>query len=170
MGGGSEKYNKSRKENIRGSYWSARRGKEISSNEEASSFFVTEFPEEMSAKDLFEIFNGYGLVMEVAIPPRRDKKGRRFRFLRFKKVENERVLATKLDNIFIRGRKLYSNVPRFNRGGREREYKHKVGMEVKGSEDEAKRYKREEQRKGGKENTLKRDECSYANVLKGRVR
>lgn len=39
---------------------------------------------------------------EVAIPPRRYKHGRRFGFVKFRKVEDEGVLAMKLDNIFIK--------------------------------------------------------------------
>lgn len=43
-------------------------------------------------------------------------------------------------------------------------------MELKWSGAEAEKHNREEQSKGGKENTLRGDECTYANVLKGRVR
>lgn len=84
-------------------------------DEEVSNIFFIEFPEELGAKDLFEIFKGYGLVVEVAITPKRDYSGRRYGFVRFRKVSNDKYLATKLDNIFIRGRKLNSNIPRFNR-------------------------------------------------------
>lgn len=162
--------NTSRRANNRGSYWSARRGKEVSSKEEALNFFITEFPKEMSAKDLFEIFKGYGLVMKVAIPPRRDKKGRRYEFMRFGKVDNERELATKLVNIFTRGRKLYANIPIFNKDGREYENKHKVGVEVKRTEAEAGIHKGDEQGKGLKENILRGEENLYVNMLKGGVK
>lgn len=99
-----------------GSYWVDSRGKEDQSDH-ISIFFFTELPEEIGAKDLFEIFKEYGLVVVVMIPAKRDKKGRRYGFVRFRKYGDGRLLAIKLDNIFIKGRKLYANIPRFSRGG-----------------------------------------------------
>ncbi|CAK8575343.1 unnamed protein product [Lathyrus sativus] len=69
----------------------------------------------MDAKGMFEVFKLYGLVSKVFIATRLDKKGRRYDFVRFRKVNDERILAVKLDNIQIQGRKLHTNVPRFQR-------------------------------------------------------
>ncbi|CAK8576877.1 unnamed protein product [Lathyrus sativus] len=62
---------------------------------------------------MFEVFKSFGLVVEVVIPPRRDKCSKRYGFVRFRKVENERIMAVKLNNIIIQGKKIYANVPRF---------------------------------------------------------
>lgn len=80
-----------------------------------SSFFTTEFPEEFGPKELFEIFKDFGLVVEVVIPPRRDKRGKWFRFVRFQKVRDEIILYVKLDNIYLNGKKIYANIPKFHR-------------------------------------------------------
>lgn len=53
---------------------------------------------------MFDTFKEYGLVVEVYIPARRDKRGKRFRFVRFRKVVYKNMLAIKLDNILIQGR------------------------------------------------------------------
>ncbi|CAL5184049.1 unnamed protein product [Lathyrus oleraceus] len=65
---------------------------------------------------MFEVFKVFGLVVEVVIPPRRNKKGKRYGFVRFRKVRDERVMAVELDNIHIQGKKLFANIPRFQRG------------------------------------------------------
>lgn len=89
----------------------------------------------------------------MGIPPKRDKKGRRYGFVRFRKVGNESELAIKLDNIFIRGRKLYANIPRFNIDIKDYSKDHKVGMDIKRTATGI--YKGEEHRKGLKENNLR---------------
>lgn len=53
--------------------------------------------------------------MEVVIPPRRNKFGKHFGFARFKGVEDEILLAVKLGDIFIDGKKIHANRPRFSR-------------------------------------------------------
>lgn len=67
-----------------------------------------------------EIFKEYGIVIKVFIPARRDKRGKWYGFVRYIKVNDERLMVAKLDNIQIKGRKIFANVPRFKRGGRQR--------------------------------------------------
>lgn len=100
-------------------------------NKEVSNFFIIEFMEELGSKDLFEIFKGCGLAAEVPIHPKRDIKGRRYNFVKFRKVANVMDLEMKLDNIFIRGRKLYANIPRFNREKRSTIRLHMVGKKTR---------------------------------------
>lgn len=88
----------------------ARRGKEDQAKD-VPNFFITEFLEKFRAKEFYEIFKDYERVVELVVPSKRVKRGRRYGFVRFRKVSNDRVLVTKLDNIFIRGRKLYVNIP-----------------------------------------------------------
>lgn len=67
-----------------------------------------------SVRPVYE-FKGFEEIDEVIIPPRRDKRGRRFSFVCFYNVEDARLLATKMDNVMLDGRKIYANVPRFQR-------------------------------------------------------
>nr|GEW98108.1 RNA-directed DNA polymerase, eukaryota [Tanacetum cinerariifolium] len=49
----------------------------------SSSVFVTNFPEQFSAKDLWNTCKVYGHVVDTYIPDRRSKIGKRFAFVRF---------------------------------------------------------------------------------------
>ncbi|CAK8565121.1 unnamed protein product [Lathyrus sativus] len=81
------------------SIWTAKGGKvSFEAGDTVASFFFTKFPENFEAKDMFEIFKAYGIVMEVTIPA---KRGKIFGFVRFKNVGDTRLLALKLDNIII---------------------------------------------------------------------
>ena len=55
----------------------------------------------MSAKDLYFEFKDLGDIDEVFIPPKRDKVGRRYGFVRYFNVADERLMATKLDNVIL---------------------------------------------------------------------
>lgn len=44
-----------------------------------------------------------------------NKIGKKFGFARFKEVEDESLLAVKLDNVQIFGKKIHANLPRFER-------------------------------------------------------
>nr|GEW21196.1 ChaC-like family protein [Tanacetum cinerariifolium] len=54
----------------------------------ARSIFVTNFPDSTSSKDLWKLCQPYGIVVDVYIPNRRSKAGKRFAFVRFIKVDN----------------------------------------------------------------------------------
>lgn len=69
----------------------------------------------MKANELFELFSCNGNIVEVAISLRRNRFGKRFGFARFSEVESLRLLAVKLDNIQILGKKIHANLPRFDR-------------------------------------------------------
>ncbi|KAI5412726.1 hypothetical protein KIW84_057384 [Lathyrus oleraceus] len=95
-------------------------GKDLGDTEEISYFFFTEFPKTYGAKNMAKIFKEYGIVIKVFIPARRDNRGKWYGFVRYIKVNDERLMVAKLDNIQIEGRKIFANVPRFKRGGRQR--------------------------------------------------
>lgn len=76
-----------------------------------STFFLTEFNEELRARDLHHQFKSYGDLDKVIIAARRDRRGRRYKFIRLFNVTNERLLATKLDNTFINGRRFILTSP-----------------------------------------------------------
>ncbi|GJS62098.1 RNA-directed DNA polymerase, eukaryota [Tanacetum coccineum] len=52
----------------------------------STSVFVTNFPEQASAKDLWNACKQYGHVVDAFIPNKRSKAGKRFGFVRFIKV------------------------------------------------------------------------------------
>lgn len=92
------------------SHWDSIRGKGQTKGEHISNFFFTEIPDSCGAKEMFDMVKDFRLVVEVVIPPKRDKI-----FIKWK-VENERGLAVKLDNILIKGKMIFANIPRFQRG------------------------------------------------------
>ncbi|KAI5415817.1 hypothetical protein KIW84_041021 [Lathyrus oleraceus] len=69
----------------------------------------------MTAKDLFKHFEEFRVIGEVVIPPKRGKRGMRYRFVRFFDVVNMRRLVLHMDNLWLERRKSFSNIPRFQR-------------------------------------------------------
>jgi hypothetical protein len=80
-----------------------------------TTFFFTNFPDRYGAKAIFNSFHNYGEVMEVVIPIKRDKGGRRFGFARFAEVVDIYKLEKDLDNVVFGGGKISVNVSRFQR-------------------------------------------------------
>lgn len=80
-----------------------------------STFYVTNFGNSWKARDLLFEFKELGDVDEVVIPPRRDKRGSRYGFVRFQNVANEKLMAIKLDSLMLEGRKIFVNISRFQR-------------------------------------------------------
>ncbi|XP_058775830.1 uncharacterized protein LOC131650116 [Vicia villosa] len=78
-------------------------------------FFFTKFWIEWKARDLLFELQELGEIDEVVIPPKWDKRGRRCGFVRFFNVEDEKLLAIKLDSLVLEGRKLFANLPRFHK-------------------------------------------------------
>ncbi|CAK8575102.1 unnamed protein product [Lathyrus sativus] len=112
------------------SVWKENNGKGTLDGEPTVSFFITEFPDKVNAKELFEVFKVYGVISEVFIAGRHDKRGRRFGFAKFRKVHDPRVLACNLDSIVLEGKKMHANIPRFSMDQKlknpvgEKEWKH----------------------------------------------
>jgi hypothetical protein len=80
-----------------------------------TTFFFTNFPERYGAKAVFNAFHNIGEVMEVVIPAKRDKGGRRFGFARFDQVSDLAKLESDLDNLVFGGVKISANLSRFQR-------------------------------------------------------
>lgn len=72
-------------------------------------------PDKVKVVDIYDIFGCNGDIVEVNIAPYRNKLGRRFGFARFNRVEDVRMLAVRLHNIVIDGKKIHANPPRFSR-------------------------------------------------------
>nr|GEU86184.1 RNA-directed DNA polymerase, eukaryota, reverse transcriptase zinc-binding domain protein [Tanacetum cinerariifolium] len=80
----------------------------------STSFFVTNFPEQTTAKELWRLCKEYGNVIDVFIPNRRSKLGKRFGFVRFIKILDVVRLVNILCTIWIGKIKLHVNIAIFN--------------------------------------------------------
>ncbi|GKU93217.1 hypothetical protein SLEP1_g6825 [Rubroshorea leprosula] len=68
---------------------------------QARTFFFYNFPENLRAKDLWYCFQGYGKVVDVFVPNKRDKWGKRFGFVRMVRVMNEYTMEKRLNEIWF---------------------------------------------------------------------
>nr|GEV98967.1 nucleotide-binding alpha-beta plait domain-containing protein [Tanacetum cinerariifolium] len=131
------------------------RSKEDDVQKISSSVFVTNFPEQFSAKDLWNTFKVYGHVVDTYIPDRRSKIGKRSGFIRFIKVFDMEPLVNNLCTVWIGKLKLHANVARYQRDSRKNNYQRlNKGMNVSNG--------------GGIKNggVLNSSVNSYANVMK----
>ncbi|CAJ2644149.1 unnamed protein product [Trifolium pratense] len=131
-----------------------------------TTYFFSDIPDSFGANAMFNVFQKYGDVVEVVIPAKRDKGGRRFGFARFDNVWDARRFGIELDNIIIGRDKIYANLSRFQREtGNRREnqrddgYTHdRRGVRQEHNDEPLRRRKDEVNRV---------DEKSYAHVLQG---
>lgn len=94
-----------------------------------TTFYIIEFGDKTDAKCMYQAFMGMRDIDEVIIPPKRNARRNTYGFIRFFNMKNNRLLATKLDNIFLDGRKIFANIPRFQRKEinlKQKVLKHKV--------------------------------------------
>ncbi|GKV26106.1 hypothetical protein SLEP1_g35459 [Rubroshorea leprosula] len=92
---------------------------------QATPYFFTNFPEDWSYAEMWKTFCKFGRVFDIYSPSRRSKKGRRFGFVRFLDVKDNKELERRLDQIWVGEFKLWVNSPRFrnvipNRGVEQR--------------------------------------------------
>nr|GEU50135.1 RNA-directed DNA polymerase, eukaryota [Tanacetum cinerariifolium] len=81
----------------------------------SKSVFVTNFLEDSTAGDLWKVCSDYGIVVDVFIPFKRSKSGKRFAFVRFIKVINLEHLVSNLCIIWIVRYHSHANYVRFER-------------------------------------------------------
>ncbi|GKA04617.1 RNA-directed DNA polymerase, eukaryota [Tanacetum coccineum] len=81
----------------------------------STSVFVTNFPEQASAKDLWNACKQYGHVVDAFIPNKRSKAGKRFGFVRFIKVFDVEHLVGNLCTVWIGRHRIHANAARFHR-------------------------------------------------------
>ncbi|GKB73607.1 RNA-directed DNA polymerase, eukaryota, nucleotide-binding alpha-beta plait domain protein, partial [Tanacetum coccineum] len=91
-----------------------------SSNEDLTqkishSIFVTNFPDSVNSQDLWNKCCVYGTVVDVFIPAKLSKAGKRFAFVRFIKVINLDRLVENLCTLWIGSHHLFANHVRFDR-------------------------------------------------------
>ncbi|GLU06155.1 hypothetical protein SLE2022_232100 [Rubroshorea leprosula] len=70
-------------------------------NRQVKTFFFYNFPENREAADLWYDFAKYGKVVDVFVPRKRDKWGKRFGFVRMAGVQNEDQMEKWLNEIWI---------------------------------------------------------------------
>ncbi|GJT13682.1 RNA-directed DNA polymerase, eukaryota [Tanacetum coccineum] len=81
----------------------------------SKSIFITNFPDVTTSKDLWVLCQSYGTVVDVFIPNRMSKAGKRFAFVRFIKVDNVERLVGNLCTLWIGNKHLQANMACFDR-------------------------------------------------------
>ncbi|GKB41782.1 RNA-directed DNA polymerase, eukaryota, nucleotide-binding alpha-beta plait domain protein [Tanacetum coccineum] len=89
-------------------------------NQISKIVFVINFSDHIRARDLWELCKVYGSVVDVYIPFKKSKTGKRFAFIRFIKVNNLERLIENLCTIWIGSFHLHANTIRFNREPRQK--------------------------------------------------
>nr|GEV57526.1 RNA-directed DNA polymerase, eukaryota [Tanacetum cinerariifolium] len=72
----------------------------------STSIFVTNFLDHCTARDLWNVYLDYGKVVDVYIPFKKSKAGKKFAFVRFLKVDNLKRLIVNLCTLWIADSKL----------------------------------------------------------------
>lgn len=85
-----------------------------------TTYFFTNFPGNFQAKHMLKAFLNFGEFEEVAIPPKKDRRGKRFGFARAVNVSESAKLALILDNMIIGREKIMVNLPRFDRSSQQK--------------------------------------------------
>ncbi|CAH1416222.1 unnamed protein product [Lactuca virosa] len=80
----------------------------------STSFFVTNFPRDMIEKDLWRLFDEYAKVVDVYIARKISKLGKKFAFVHFLKIADEKRLESKLVGIWVGNFHLFVSMARFN--------------------------------------------------------
>jgi hypothetical protein len=78
-------------------------------------FFFTGFPDNASNTVMWSLFARFGQVEEVFVPQMLDKWGRRFGFVKYKGVSNEKEVGLRLEEVWLGNTKLKVNKARFGR-------------------------------------------------------
>ncbi|GKE32662.1 RNA-directed DNA polymerase, eukaryota [Tanacetum coccineum] len=81
----------------------------------SKSIFVTNFPDNFGSRDLWKLCEAYGKVVDVYIPNRKYKAGKRFAFVCFIKVVDLDRLVGNLCTLWVGRFHIHANVVRFER-------------------------------------------------------
>ncbi|MCH82760.1 RNA recognition motif, partial [Trifolium medium] len=80
-----------------------------------TTFYITNFPDDVTEMDLWHSLAKYWRIGEVFIPAKTDKFGKRFGFARYADVENVQALLNKIEGTWFGFYKLRANLSRFKR-------------------------------------------------------
>jgi len=113
-----------------------------------------------------KVFQKWVRVKEVFISRKLNRWGRRFGFVSFYGVKNVTWLERELDQIYICGRKLYVNIPKYRRNqvGSRREDRRMQGVRYEEKQKEVWNHAKQRSKETWVEKNRSR---SYAGVLKG---
>ncbi|GJU90435.1 RNA-directed DNA polymerase, eukaryota, partial [Tanacetum coccineum] len=84
----------------------------------SKSVFVTNFPDYFRSRDLWSLCEAYGKVVDVYIPNRKSKAGKRFAFVRFIRVDDMDRLISNLCTIWVGRLHLHANAVRYERSSK----------------------------------------------------
>ncbi|GKA64535.1 RNA-directed DNA polymerase, eukaryota [Tanacetum coccineum] len=93
----------------------SQRSKEDAVQKISTSVFVTNFLDQLNAKDLWKACKQYGYMVDAFIPNIRSKACKRFGFVCFIKVFDVEHLVNNLCTVWIGRHKIHANVARFQR-------------------------------------------------------
>ncbi|PWA38924.1 hypothetical protein CTI12_AA559080 [Artemisia annua] len=79
------------------------------------SFYLTNFPHQVTAKDMWNRCSKWGTVADVFIPNRLSKAGRRFGFVRFIKVDNAARLLSDLKSMWFGNYLVFADLVKYSR-------------------------------------------------------
>nr|GEY05791.1 RNA-directed DNA polymerase, eukaryota, nucleotide-binding alpha-beta plait domain protein [Tanacetum cinerariifolium] len=91
------------------------RSKEDQVSNISKSMFVTNFPDNFGSRDLWRLCESYGKVVDVFIPNRLSKAGKRFAFVRFIRVSDMDRLIGNLCTLWVNRYHLHANAVRYER-------------------------------------------------------
>ncbi|GKA86101.1 RNA-directed DNA polymerase, eukaryota [Tanacetum coccineum] len=81
----------------------------------ATSFFVTNIPDSLDAKGLWNACTPYGRLVDAFVANKRSKAGKRFGFIRYMGVTDPSSFVRSLSNSWVGNFHLYVSVARFQR-------------------------------------------------------
>ncbi|GJY84363.1 RNA-directed DNA polymerase, eukaryota [Tanacetum coccineum] len=79
------------------------------------NIFITNFPSNLTSKELWNTCAKHGTVLDVYIPKKLSKQGKPFAFARFNRVSDVDMLIKNLRSVWLGNFHLYANVARSNR-------------------------------------------------------
>ncbi|XP_071686841.1 uncharacterized protein [Rutidosis leptorrhynchoides] len=82
---------------------------------QSSTFFVTNLPEGMDRRRLWFVCQSYGSITDSHVAFKHSKQGKRFGFIRFNDVKDEKNFARLLSTIKVDNMSLFATVARFNK-------------------------------------------------------
>ncbi|KAK2376927.1 zinc finger CCCH domain-containing protein [Trifolium repens] len=108
-----------------------------------TSFYFTNFPDEVTLQELRYRFTRIGEVVDIFIPGKKNKLGKYFGFVRFKGITEIKFVEEKMKEIWYGTYKLWANAARFAKdGGVHNEYGGKKPISDGRIKESAKKLKR----------------------------
>ncbi|XP_035834168.1 serine/arginine-rich splicing factor 12-like [Helianthus annuus] len=126
-----EKSPETRDRNMEDEEWETvirKKGKEIEVEDPSTTIFLANLPDEVSDKEIWLEIKRCGYLSDVYFPRKRDLKGKRFAFARFKKIRDISKLVQALNNVWFGDKRVKANVSKFQReedkgvGGNKKHY------------------------------------------------